>query len=78
MFVNTDIYIVAANYGYADDTVTVAGKAQEYTPDGEGEKINGSFKLPARKLRVFKYENNKLNTDGEISTRDIESGLIDN
>ncbi len=76
LFINRDIYIVAANYGYTDDTVTVAGAACEYTPDGEGERINKSFVLPGRKLRVFKYEGaNTVGTTAE--KRNIESGLMD-
>ena len=77
LFVNREIYIVAANYGYNADTVSVAGAAQELTPDGEGEFISGSFDLPGRKLRVFRYVGSDCDSGASAQARNIESGLID-
>ena len=47
------------------------------TPDGEGEFISGSFDLPGRKLRVFRYDGSGYASGTSAKVRNIESGLID-
>ena len=75
-YVNRDIYVVVANFGNTDDEIRFADKVSEIKPEGNGKIIDGQTTLPARKMRVFRFEENTAVGENIGVKRNISKNLM--
>ena len=77
-YVNTDIYVVAANYSYCECKALLGYRCTEVTPDGLGQSFSDELTLAPREMKVLKLELPEVDETGEFKLFNADNLLGEN